>query len=193
MIGGLSRFVTDNFIIILQNILLNYTSEFGYPMPVAVRRAYNYDPITLPEIWVESEISMNVPSNLIGASSGDLGVNYAAVIEEFRCPFGVMTKLPVERDDLYDFIMASLTVGVDASSSTKRSWQNELFGICGIQFRSIDNTQYGSTHTTRYGDIFEARGEIICSTTIQTNTSYETVTKVTPTLVPSLFSVTFQV
>ena len=192
MVGGLSRFVTDNFIIIMQNILLNYTSEFNYPVPVAVRRAYNYDPITLPEIWVESEISNDVPVNLIGNSAGDLGVNYTVIIEDFHCPFGVMTKLPVERDDLYDFILASLLVGVDNTSSTKASWQSELFGVSGIQVKGVQNTQFGSTHTSRYGDIFEARGDIICSTTIETNVIYEKATQVTPQLITSLFSIQFQ-
>lgn len=190
MYVGLTRFVTDAFVILLQNILQGYTSEFGYPLNVSVRRAYNYDPIVVPEVWVESDMPSEIRQTFIGATIGDIETTYSFLADDFRCPFGIQTKLPVERDDLFDYITQALMIGVDPV--TKNSWLAELFNTSGIQIKGIINTQYMLTSTTRYGEIFEGRGEILCATLPQTNLTFANVTAVPITMEPSLFTLTLE-
>lgn len=167
MIAGLARFTTHALAVQLTQMLTNYTSATGTMVPVAVRRAFAPDAPALPEVTVEASPPSELLKNIFGQAGGvDAQGNryYQLIAEDIRCNLGVRAATPAERDDLFDFIVASLLLGINVS--TARQWSEELFTTSGLMVEGVTGTMFAPEMPTDQGQVFTATTTLMLTASV---------------------------
>lgn len=155
-IVGLAHWTTEALAAQIENMVAGYASASGAALPVLVRRAFSPDPPQLPEVYLEGRPGA-IGGNLVGDSGvvdGAGNVYHHLYEEDALCEIGVRAKLPAERDDLLDLIVANLLLTTNPASG--RRWKEELYTVSGLLPTRCDPPQFAPEQTTMFGQVYGA-------------------------------------
>ena len=191
MITGFSRYITEYVSVLIQDVTNSLTTETGQTLSTKVDRGYNFDAPVLNQVWVECELPEKIVTMMIGNTFGGQD-SQGLVLEDCRCAFGVRCKLPVERDNLFDSITAALFLSTNPNDtkSPARTWLQYAWGQYGINLKGIRDIQYTKSSTSRYGEIFEARGIFILDMNVSSDQLLPIIGTIGITIQPTLLTMT---